>query len=112
MIRSLLPNLFSYQAFDQDVRGTPSGQPATPRRWYRRRAAQRAGAGLPAGDPIIDARGVERVRAVAQLRDTVRSHVQPGQANRADGLAPIAIVRCFAVFRRRNPQSHVLRRRR
>lgn len=66
---------------------TDSAPRPVPRRGRHRRAAKRAGSCVAAADPRVDARGVERVRAAAELRDLARaSRVQARQANRANGL--------------------------
>uniref|UniRef100_A0A0A8ZA59 Uncharacterized protein n=1 Tax=Arundo donax TaxID=35708 RepID=A0A0A8ZA59_ARUDO len=78
-------------------------------RRHHRRAAQRAGGRLAAADPRIDARGVERVRAAAQLRHHLVApfRFQPRQADRAHGRALVVL----CVRRPGNPPPPVPRTR-
>lgn len=87
-----------------------------PRRGQHGRAAQRAGDRIVAtADPSIDAGGVERVRAAAQLHDRLEiSLFQSRQANRAGGRA-LGVAFCVQLdvrrLRRRNPPPPVPRSR-
>ena len=77
-----------------------------PRRGRHGRAAQRTGGRRAGAGPGVYARGVERVRAGAQLRDRLAPgsrFLQPRQADRADGRALAAVLRALPAAVRSPP---------